>query len=72
MLLLGGAICGLFGGAASAEAPTPSASLQPDGIDAGQLYVGQYLCHTPAWLLLHIEMVKATGLRGGFQFLGDL
>ena len=46
-----------------------SPGLRPAALAAGQLWIGHYTCHTPAWLLLHIEMVNATGLRAVFQFV---
>ena len=46
-----------------------SPGLRPAALAAGQLWIGHYTRHTPAWLLLHIEMVNATGLRAVFQFV---
>ena len=66
--LISCAAASFFGEAAAAE-DLPSPGLRPAALAAGQLWMGHYTCHTPAWLLLHIEMVNATGLRAVFQFV---
>jgi len=74
-MLLGRMLClaasSLFSCAAASffGAAEDSPGLRPAALAAGQLWIGHYTCHTPAWLLLHIEMVNATGLRAVFQFL---
>ena len=74
-MLLGRMLClaasSLFSCAAASffGAAEDSPGLRPAALAAGQLWIGHYTCHTPAWLLLHIEMVNATGLRAVFQFV---
>eukprot|EP00964_Phaeocystis_antarctica_P120456 scaffold84207_cov56-Phaeocystis_antarctica.AAC.4 len=63
------AAASFFGEASAAADDLPSPGLRPAALAAGQLWMGSYTCHTPAWLLLHIEMVNATGLRAVFQFV---